>query len=453
LSDEPDAPRNASVEAMRAKIQAKIGRIVDQIKVEQQAKEDNVNEYLRLSAMDDSVTTDRQQAHRVKAAFEKRNQKSTQVIAQLQRKLEMYTRRMHELETHGIVYSSGVGGRQGQRPARTVLKDVGHGIKTMVSKPKEFAHLIRNKFGSADHINVSTLEGLDESHCLKVDAVQEPRKGSGTLPSDFKYHSEENVSVVVSEPSPPISSGLLQQNSPLLAPSVVPQQQPQSHHQQQQPQLPSQMEDQRSQLSDHNSMSILLKQLERSREIQNELQDAISDLQSHIEESQAFFRQALDEERLRSEHLEEQLNDMMELQQNEVTNIKQELSSLEEKMEYQLEERTRDMQDMLESCQTKITKMELQQQQQQLISMEGFDGSAVRVLLSKLINVVLALLAVLLVFIHTGIHLLGPLNTRLRCIVTAVAVTIGAIVWQNRQILHDYATSLLLTSDKQGGTV
>lgn len=46
-------------------------------------------------------------------------------------------------------------------------------------------------------------------------------------------------------------------------------------------------------------------------------------LQNHIEESQVFFRQALDEERLRSEHLEEQLNDMMELQQHEVTNIKQ----------------------------------------------------------------------------------------------------------------------------------
>jgi len=36
-----------------------------------------------------------------------------------------------------------------------------------------------------------------------------------------------------------------------------------------------------------------------------------------------FFRQAFDDERLRSEHLEEQLNDMMELHQHEVTNIKQ----------------------------------------------------------------------------------------------------------------------------------
>lgn len=44
----------------------------------------------------------------------------------------------------------------------------------------------------------------------------------------------------------------------------------------------------------------------------------------------------------------------MELHQNEVTNLKQELSSIEEKMEYQLEERTRDMQELLESCQTKV---------------------------------------------------------------------------------------------------
>jgi len=47
------------------------------------------------------------------------------------------------------------------------------------------------------------------------------------------------------------------------------------------------------------------------------------DLQNQIEESQAYFQRAFDDERLRSEHLEEQLNDMMELHQHEVTNIKQ----------------------------------------------------------------------------------------------------------------------------------
>jgi len=87
---------------------------------------ENVNEYLRLSAVDDS-SVDRQQAHRVKAAFEKRNQKSTQTIAQLQRKLEMYTGRLRELEETGILYPGG--NRQPHRQARTVLKDVGQGIR------------------------------------------------------------------------------------------------------------------------------------------------------------------------------------------------------------------------------------------------------------------------------------------------------------------------------------
>jgi len=76
--------------------------------------------------MDDS-NVDRQQAQRVKAAFEKRNQKSTQTIAQLQRKLEMYTGRLRELDETGVLYSGG--SRHAHRQARTVLKDVGQGIR------------------------------------------------------------------------------------------------------------------------------------------------------------------------------------------------------------------------------------------------------------------------------------------------------------------------------------
>jgi len=86
---------------------------------------ENVNEYLRLSAVDDA-NVDRQQAQRVKAAFEKRNQKSTATIAQLQRKLEMYTSRLRELDETGVVYP------HTHRQARTVLKDVGQGIRLNV---------------------------------------------------------------------------------------------------------------------------------------------------------------------------------------------------------------------------------------------------------------------------------------------------------------------------------
>lgn len=50
------------------------------------------------------------------------------------------------------------------KPPREVLRDVSQGLKnvggnirdgvtTVMSKPREFAHLIKNKFGSADNIN------------------------------------------------------------------------------------------------------------------------------------------------------------------------------------------------------------------------------------------------------------------------------------------------------------
>ena len=46
----------------------------------------------------------------------------------------------------------------------------------------------------------------------------------------------------------------------------------------------------------------------------------------------------------RYERLEEQLNDLTELHQNEMSNLKQELASMEEKVAYQSYERARDTQ-------------------------------------------------------------------------------------------------------------
>jgi len=42
-----------------------------------------------------------------------------------------------------------------------------------------------------------------------------------------------------------------------------------------------------------------------------------------MEQNNQQFRDAMEEERFRSERLEEQINDLIELYQNEVTNIKQ----------------------------------------------------------------------------------------------------------------------------------
>lgn len=377
----------------------KISRIMKAIKSENQAKEENVNEYLQLSS---AASADKIQSVRIKAVFEKKNQKSTHLISQLQRKLEISLHRLKDVETHGVSVSS----RQG----KGVLKDVGHGIKTIVSKPKEFAHLLRNKFGSAD--NISGLESLQNDP--NSEETRPVRRGSITFPSHFKFHSTDNMMAYNSE----IGTVLF-------------------HTADGSGQRLAQTDG--SDTLSNEDLCFAMKQVEKSRAAQNQLQNSLTELQCCVEDNQIQFKQALEEEKVRREHLEEQINDLMELYQNEVSNLKQELLSIEEKMEYQLEERTRDMQDLLESCQTKITKMDMQQQQQlQLISMEGFDNSTLRTLVTKLINVVLALLAVLLVLINTVTNLLEPfVSTRVRCFVTFASAATVAIIWRGFDHLSD----------------
>lgn len=77
-------------------------------------------------------------------------------------------------------------------------------------------------------------------------------------------------------------------------------------------------------------------------------------LQDVLQREIVELNHLLQEERFRTERLEEQVNDLTELHQNEVENLKQTMTDMEEKVQYQSEERLRDIHDMLESCQTKV---------------------------------------------------------------------------------------------------
>jgi len=80
---------------------------------------DNVNEYLKLS-----TNADRQQVQRIKSVFEKKNQKSAQIISQLQKKLEGYTKKMRDAEN---MRASSM-----HRQPREVLRDMGQGLKYVI---------------------------------------------------------------------------------------------------------------------------------------------------------------------------------------------------------------------------------------------------------------------------------------------------------------------------------
>ena len=83
-----------------------------------------MNEYLKCAA-----SADKNQISRIKAVFEKKNQKSAISIQQLQKKLDNYQRRLHELHTLGVV---------AHRQPKEVLRDVGHGLKWVIPPERNY---------------------------------------------------------------------------------------------------------------------------------------------------------------------------------------------------------------------------------------------------------------------------------------------------------------------------
>ncbi|KAM9751551.1 transmembrane and coiled-coil domains protein 1 isoform 1-T1 [Menidia menidia] len=416
-----------------AQLQQKILKLTEQIKIEQTARDDNVAEYLKLAN-----NADKQQSTRIKQVFEKKNQKSAQTIQQLQRKLEHYHRKLREVEHNGI-----------PRQPKDVLRDMQQGLKdvgakvtgfsegvvdsvkgglssfsqathsaagAVVSKPREIATLIRNKFGSADNIP-SLKDSLDDPVVEEGMTVAGARSLASTghhFQSSPKFGSEDDCSSA--------TSGSAGANSTTGAPGGPPSSKGNTLE--------------RSQSS---SLDMLLQEVQELREGQARLEESLDSLKSHYQRDYTVVMQALQEERFRCERLEEQLNDLTELHQNEILNLKQELASMEEKIAYQSYERARDIQEALEACQTRISKMELQQQQQQVVQLEGLENATARTLLGKLINVLLALMAVLLVFVSTVANCVVPLmKTRSRSLSTLLFILLLAFLWRNWDALSGY---------------
>ncbi|XP_043471242.1 transmembrane and coiled-coil domains protein 1 isoform X2 [Leptopilina heterotoma] len=442
ISDDIDSSATRVRQAIEH-IQSKIDRTRDLIRVEQTTRDENVNEYLKLAA-----SADKQQLTRIKTVFEKKNQRSAHTISQLQKKLDSYTKKLKNYEINGAPTS--------HRQPREVLRDMGQGLKnvggnirdgitgfsgSVMSKPREFAHLIKNKFGSADNINTlshgSTFYVNDTPHAGNGDnaSVEEEKihHGSATLPGGcslgsthsaaaMKFPSEEGseCSSVTSE-SGPGSRG-------------------QTHtchgHR------------------DTFSLKSIFSELQEHRENFDRMREKLEGLKT-LQQEVTYLSHAVQEERFRCERLEEQINDLTELHQNEVENLKQIITDMEEKVQYQSEDRLRDIHEMLESCQTKIWKMEHQQQQhQQYVTLEGLDNSNARALVVKLINVVLIVLQVILLLVATGAGIMMPFLrtscTKPHCfmcrvrILTTTFVVLGIVfVLKQWPEVHDVGSHLM----------
>lgn len=180
--------------------------------MEQTARDQHVAEYLKLVN-----NADKQQASRIRQVFEKKNQKSAQNIARLQRKLEQYHRRVKDSEANGRhgqkdgSRESGTHSKEGslrdvsatgRNPALDKVKTLGPGVSLsppfFFNKPREFANLIRNKFGSADNI-AHLKSSMETGQGLHVDGGARGLSGSAnTVGKTAKYQSDDECSTATS---------------------------------------------------------------------------------------------------------------------------------------------------------------------------------------------------------------------------------------------------------------
>ncbi|XP_014008867.1 transmembrane and coiled-coil domain protein 3 isoform X1 [Salmo salar] len=412
-------------------LQQKILKVTEQIKVEQTARDQNVAEYLKLVN-----NADKQQVARIRQVFEKKNQKSAHSIAQLQRKLEQYHRRMKE-EANGAKHpprdARGEGGKEGQKdgslrdvssassrnPAMDKVRTIGPGVSLsppfFFNKSREFANLIRNKFGSADNI-AHMKSSMETGAGLQAPGGARALSGSATTIAKAKYPSDDECSTGTSvsadsNGNPAGGSGLGSGGGP-------------------------------GRSDFQGRLGEVLEEVREIREAQAQLAEDMVSLKSQFKRDYSFITQTLQEERYRFERLEDQLNDLTELHQHETSNLKQELASIEEKVAYQAYERARDIQEALESCQTRVCKLELQQQQQQTVQVENTDA---KVLLGKCINIMLAIVTVILVCVSTAAKFTAPLlRSRVHLALTCVGLSLLAVIWKNWEHLQCALERMLL---------
>ncbi|XP_053956336.1 transmembrane and coiled-coil domains protein 2 isoform X1 [Anastrepha ludens] len=416
--------RTSSLQALD-RLNTKIQCTKESIRKEQTARDDNVNEYLKLAA-----SADKQQLQRIKAVFEKKNQKSAHSISQLQKKLDNYTKRAKDLSNHQFANKS-----QHRQP-REVLRDVGQGLRnvggnirdgitgfsgSVMSKPREFAHLIKNKFGSADNINQMSETEINNIN-MPVNAeligsstpnnnIAATSTGSGNTggAGSGKFNSDNGseCSSVTSE-SIPAGSGKSQSGASQY----------------------------------HLVLKSLLTELTERKDEIEKLKERVERLETAQKEFNNLTA-TLEGERYRAESLEEQINDLTELHQNEIENLKQTIADMEEKVQYQSDERLRDVNEVLENCQTRISKME-HLSQQQYVTVEGIDNSNARALVVKLINVVLTVLQVVLLLVATAAGIIMPfLKTRVRVLTTFLFIFFIIFVIRQWPDVQDIGAGLM----------
>ena len=182
-----------------------------------------------------------------------------------------------------------------------------------------------------------------------------------------------------------------------------------------------------------------MEELRLHKEEVEHCREEMDDLRQHFQQKFDSLREEWREERDRYERLEEQMNDLTELHQHEIENIKSGVNDMEEKVQYQSEERLLDIKEHLQSLETKVNSMEHQQAQQQYLNIDSLDSTNARAVLMKLLSTLIGFVHLVLLFLGTVMNLLKPfLRTTPRAFISLAVVIVSCSLYYKQDALLAY---------------
>ncbi|XP_041035520.1 transmembrane and coiled-coil domain protein 3-like [Carcharodon carcharias] len=389
------------LKAEQALLQQKVLKITEELRVKQASRSANVSEYLHLISH-----TDQAQAFRLKKAFEKKNQYLSSIIGELQRRLESYIRRQQQLDRE-------VGHLQEKDPTLQRLQGARSGYPQEEARP-ESPLLSEASTTRPNGLLQSELEAQGLSHLS--------REAQGSFSSPYHNINQPQTSGMPHDAYSVITSfsedlhDLMGLNFGVKTSRI------------------SSLERQ------HIGYLSILEELTEIKETQLNLDLSFKNIAEQYSQHYTAFEESLQEEKYRSNQLQAQMNDLIDLHQNEVQNLKSELASLEEKIAYQSYESSRDIWEVLESFQSKMTRLEQQQQQGEIL-----DHVNTRELLGKSMNLLLIMFAVVLMLMSTVSAIILPfIKTRARTVSTCVAVVLLILMWHNWEFITAFSPRRLV---------
>ncbi|XP_069499181.1 testis-specific protein TEX28 isoform X2 [Ambystoma mexicanum] len=378
-----DSPslEHAAARAMREQIKQKILQISEQLRVEQTNREENTMEYLQLAAR-----AEKHQVTQVRRVFEERHQKTSAIIAQLQHRLQNYQRKLLDLENHSQL------GRQVSSLQLNIESRVGSLSESTLPQSGALTNSMQDMSPAhlSGHLSASegTLSfGTSLSTELAINSHSRPMQDKDSLLSLPISILGETVSLWEATKPSTIEQSLFTNN-------------------------------------------IVMDHLTAIKNSQTTLEAECKAMKDRYLLDHRLILDSLQEEKYRHTQLEVQFNDLMELHQNEIVDLKQELAFMEEKVAYHSYEKARDIWEVMESFQARILQLESQHLTSQ---QDAVETTTSLLLYGRVMNLLLAVITILLVFLSAVHACAFPLiKTRRRTLATIMGLVTWVVVWQHR---------------------